>query len=511
MKDSELSLNPQYLSLKSQIFEVGNLKKLSPSQMVAACVSLGRLKGNQIKEWTAVANALKANSERDSSGLNASQIAVCLYWIAKSGYSVCVRDRIIEAAFKRLLAMSNDWSPFDIGWLLHFMRKKGENVQLPIWERMLLQLIYRFNERISQMSTKNIVCILSELSHMQIVPGKAILRALSKCDASMSSLDFKTIRTLVLSLGSLKLYEPRVINSLASCIPRHTEATIQQAAQILYGFALLDFFSRGILDWALDIMRKADSTGKLNPIDVAQIAYSLGRFGVGSCKNEWDILIRYVLSNIDRLSPLNFAVFVNALGKIGYRESTHIGLLYSHFEDNITEFTDQQFVNIAASLSNCGRTYGQVEGRVVAPSSRNVYQLNKLSPLLELPIMKVKVKMAVHSRIAEYLEAAGVKDLEVCPRIGKVWADASFEFEGRKFALMILRDSDVCRLDKDQLLGPATWKKEHLESLGFVVLTQYNKGRFSGLDIFKGHVSPTVPRELRRFHYHRKTNKVSFI
>jgi hypothetical protein len=511
LKDFELAKDPRYSVLKAQIFSREGMKQLSPSQMVAACVSLGRIQSKNIKEWTVMCNALKGNCDSENYEMTPTQIAACLFWIAKSGFSVCVKDRLIQTAFKKLLSKSNDWSAVDIGWVLYFMKKKISGRNLPIWQRTLSQLVYRFNERISSMTPKNIVCIISELSGIKILPGKAIHRALRICEMNANNLDWRTILTLLRSMGSLEIFEPRLVHVLAEHIPKKTEPGLRQAAQFVYCFARLDFFHSGIIRWSFENLNEESRIGKLSDIDIAHAAYGFGRLGIASCKREWEVISKHVLSNLDRLSPLHFAMIVNAFGQVGLRDSDTMGPIAGHFRSNMAAFTERQVVSILASLANCGITFQDILISSSAVNKYNEFRINKLSPSMDLPVMEELSRRGIHSQIEEYLESAGVTNLLICPKLGKVWADARFERNGEFFALLFLKDCDVCKLDKQVLLGPALWRKDHIESQGFKALTVHVQGnKLPQLSLFRTLMQANVAGSGRPFHYNRRSNKVSF-
>lgn len=496
------------------------MKKLSPAQTVATCVALGKLRSGQRREWTVICDAIKGNCECKSHRISGSQIAVCLFWIAKSGNSLCVKDRLIEVAFKNLLQVSNDWTPLDIGWLLYFMRKKGERNELPIWKRMLSQIAYRFNERLPQMTPRNIACLLSEFGHMQILPGKTIHRALNLLDTQKDKIDAKTAVLLMGALADMRVFRSDIIHSLAakfvdSGLVRN-RMDMKQVASILYSYSKLDYAHKPLIHCCLARIRNS-STEQLSDVDLALLAYALGRLGIASCEIEWRIISEQLAERLDDISQLNLSVIVSGICKAGFKPEDDLLLKVARMvRKDASGFTERQLVNLVAALAIRGVDVGHIKVLTkISLNSLNRFQLNMLNPSKERVVMDIKIKTGVHYRLEDTLKLRGVVDINICPQIGALWADAAFKHQVTDYAVLILRDGDVCKLNPSRLLGPTSWKVRHMTALGYKVITVSirdlrNLSNIPQLCFLGEEASVSAPRRPRKpFHYEMDTQKVS--
>ena len=471
--DSTLSRDPRYQELKNQIFTHDVMLKLSVGQMVATCVALGRLHGANKKEWSIIANALKGFCDSDKSSMTPSQICACLYWISKSGNSACVRDRILVSVFKLLLRDSNSWNGIDMGWLMFFLREKHK-VDHAAWSRVVRQIAYRFNERLGQMSPKNISFIVYEFSRCHLLPGRAIQRALRFVDQKKSKLDPKTVTLLLMALGNLGVYRYDVVNSLANLVigKQLERADFRTVATLGYAMAKLDIFHKNLTKAVMERLMRQPAADISNT-DLGMLAYTFGRQGLVSNTSEWSRLCEEIKPRIDGLPPQTVAAIVVGMGKSGFVDEEILTKFRRFINKNKRAFSPRQLVNLGHSLNILNQPFDNILVSGV-DDERAVFQLNisKLTGCPEtdrdFPVMKQITSNRVHQNIYEFLKTNGAEEIALCQQVGGVWVDALFaNTDGSKSAMLLTADSDVCKLNNKDLLGPMKWRLEYLERMGF--------------------------------------------
>ena len=532
--DAELSRDERYIALKGQIFSPDNMKALSPAQTVAACVALGKLGSKTRKEWTVVCNALKGTCEATNYRMSPSQVAVCLYWISKTGNAVCARDRLIETSFKHVLQDSNDWTPVDMGWLLYFMRVKAAS-DLPVWQRMVRQIAYRFNERLVHMSPRNVACILHEFSQLGLLPGKAIHRAIRVVDERKERMDGKTICLLLSAMAKLRIYKSDFVFELGSLLARkggmlgdEKRMSMRQVSSVLYSFAKVDYAHLGVLSSVLRRIKTCDPAVDMSDSDLTQLAYGLGRLGVVSCTDEWKVLATQATVRVRNLSPLNVSVIVSAMGKAGFRDEALLASVVQMLRADCSGFTEQQLVNVLHGLANCGVHVQGLKLPKITPTRLNQFQLNKVSvgsgvEDASRPVMEPLVSQPIHSQVFEFLKRnSSAEDIELCRQTGSVWVDASFRSDVSDHVILILGDSDLCKLNPETLLGPAQWTVRYLKQLGYTVTTVRKPELVKAKDIgsiqallqfihsddYQERRGPKFSR--KPFHFSNESGKISF-
>jgi hypothetical protein len=466
--DSMLCNDERYRKLKSDVFSQEVMKELSVAQVVAAFVAMGRLRGADKKEWSLLTNALKGFCETEKSHISPTQVCASLYWISNSGTALCMRDRAIVSTFKRLLRESNEWTPIDIGWLLFFMRNKHA-VDHPVWERTLQQVAYRFNERLGKMSAKNISCILHEFSQLQLLPGRAIYRAMRRLESKLDQLDPKTNSILFLSLAKLKVYHTEFLHSLAkSALERDLvqKSDVRQLAVSMYALAKLDTFIRPFFAASLDRF-STEPQEKVTDADLAMVAYSLGRLGIISHKEVWDRILNLSKARLPTLSPLNISVLAWSMAKVGLVDHKFLRSISDRVLRDNRSFTPRQMTNIIYSFALSGRPLrGMGEFQVNVSKVRNNEEADR-----EFPVMGQIAETFIHRYLTDFLTINGFSDVVVCPQVGAVWVDAIFSDEGgRRTAVLLLGDSDMCKLSKKEVLGSVRWKLKYLEKMGLRVI-----------------------------------------
>ena len=524
LSDSQLSKDTRYESLKAQVFKPDALKRLSASQVVASCVALGRLCGREKKEWSTLTNALKGFCDSESSRISSSQLCGSLYWLAKTDNALCVRERVLVSIYKHLLRESNSWTPVDMGWLLFFMNHKHE-VNHPIWSKVLNQLAYRFNERLTHMSVKNIACILHEFSRLELIPAMAIHRALRYSDKRLSEMDPKTSTILLLSLAKLGVYRTDFIHSMADAIAGRllSRFDMRQISQTLYALAKLDTFHSSLIQGAVNRF-VSEASDKVSDADLAMVAYSLGRLGVVANQESWKRIQSLTIERRFDLSPLNICVVVLAIAKSGAKLDD--GFL-SHVSEMITAnqraFTPRQMTNLRYACSLLGGPALGGDFSVNGLDDKAVFQIN-VSRVThcrdadkDFPIMKSLFQSKIHSNLKDFLILNGHAEVGICQQVGSVWVDALL---ADNCAVLLVGDSDMCKLSRKDLLGPLQWRIRYLEKLGFRVTTLHRLSAESVSRLWStpeiGHlIRAPVPNTLTKrwkspIHLDRDSGKISF-
>lgn len=519
-EESELMADDRYIKLKSEIFTPEKMKALSPAQIIAAAVSLGRLRGSHMKEWTVICNAIKNLSESSQYRISASQIGVTLYAIARSGNCGCAKDRFVVPVLKRFLQESNEWSPIDMGWVLYFLRRR-ESRSLASWHRTAGQLAYRFNERLGDMTGKQIACILSEFGYMKLSPNKAINGALTALESRKKKLDAKTMCLLLGSFAKLRIYRTdflfKVSPEILFLISEPKKSTFRQVATILFHLSKLDWFNAAIVK---AVLKRFDDSGEISDVDLAMIAYGLGRLGVGSCTATWTRIARELSERLESMSALNVSVIVSSFGKVGYADATLMESVLSHVRANIKAFTSRQTLTLLSGLMNCHMTHLSVP----LPKNMQVdhvteFQLNKLRLNYSVsPIMAPRKISFLHSKIKDLLHANGLNPPELNKQVGPVFVDAYFDLEGMPSAILLLGASDVCKLNTGLLLGPTSWIVRYLDRVGIQVFSVHREAlakadslaAIPGLERFGTTFNWCKRAPRLPFHFDHQNGKVSF-
>ncbi len=205
----EEASNSTLKDLRRDILNRDSLKLLSPAQITGIFRSLSQCIIADSADWALLCDALKHLSPR----MTCAERAICLYTVAKTDRAYIIRDRIIETVLKDLLSESNSWTLLDMGMMLYFMRKCEKRDNIPVWDKCLLQIAYRFNERLdSTCSPRSIACILHEFGLLRLIPAKGIHRACQKLlDTGLTNIDLNTLMLIVNALCNLQVREKRFL------------------------------------------------------------------------------------------------------------------------------------------------------------------------------------------------------------------------------------------------------------------------------------------------------------
>lgn len=473
-EEFELLADERYLRLKSEIFSPDIMKSLSPAQIIAAAVSLGRLGGRDRRDWGLICNSVMKLAESSQYRLSPSEIGVALYAIARSGNCGSAKDRFLVPVLKRFLQESAEWSPIDMGWVLYFLRKK-EVRDLPCWHRTTKQLAYRFNEHVVSMTPKQISCILSEFGYMKLLPGSAIQSALTTLESRRRKLDPKTTCLMLAALAKLKVYRSdflfRIAPQVEKMISDRNVTSVREVTSMMFSLSKLDWFNRGIVKTVC--RRLLEERGIISNHDVSMIAYGLGRLGVGSCSETWKAISSELAKRIDSMSPLHVSMVVASLGKVGYRDDDPLfERVVARVLSDIKGYTERQLVTVLNGLANCQYASAIQLPKNLTVTHVNEFQVNKIllfqqrdPPEHSKPIMSPRRVCSIHNKIKDLLHAndLGCGSIEINKLIGAVYVDVFLELEGRPTAIILLGDSDVCKLDKQVLLGPSSWVVNYLQ------------------------------------------------
>lgn len=514
-RDADLSSDERYRNLKSSLFIRENFKQLSTAQAVAVCVALGRLEGKNKKEWSMISDALKGFSDSHSTPISPSQVCASLYWMARSGNSICMQDRALCSVFKNLLRQSNDWSPLDMGWLLYFIRSRS-NRENSMWTQVLKQVAYRFNERLHQMSPKNISCLLHEFGRMDLLPAQAIHRALRVVDERKESMSMKSICLLLSALSRLKVYRSDFLMNFAPHVIQHinspAKSSLRQVVTAVHNYAKLDTFHRGLCLASVERFGR-ESRDRITDTDLAMMSHALGRLGIASTEPFWTYITSIFLERVTVLSPLNMAVVISALGKVGVCDPLLMTRAKDHIQRHHRGYSGGQIVNILNAYSTLGLNTDWID--LPADGSKEaVFQLNRIGGEGDMmdPIQRSNVK------VEDFLVLNGYPDVQLNAKIGGIWADAVFTNNEEMHAVVSVGDSDVCKMDAKRVLGPTLWRKRYLESQGYRVhiihrnSTKSLEGMWRELASLVQVDAPQSDRYRRHrpFHVDRETGKVSF-
>jgi hypothetical protein len=475
-RDAVLSTDDRYIVLKSQVFNSESLSQLSLRQLIAASVALGRLESFSRREWTLMVRQVKERCRRRITQFSPSQISAFLYWIAKSGNSCSVGDRAVVAIFKHLLRNSNLWSGSAIVRLLFFIRQRSA-VEHPIFDKFVRQIAYRFNERLGNMSSKEICCALHELSRMKLFPGQTIHRALRLIGNDKFKLDAKTTSLLLVSLASFRVYRHDFLQRLAlritvSDLHRSIELfNMRNICMIGRSFAILGFFHRGLYD-AIVNRFVMETEENIKDADLGMLAFTLGRFGVADSE-VWERLATLFSRRVDRMSPLNISIIMCAMARCGKVFEDVYTLASNRIAVDSRAYTKRQLVNLSHAFAILGQPF-RPELVVDPQTDVEAFQCN-LSKLIyradhdiRFPVMYSLSQSRVHQNIVDFLKTNECSDVLACVPIGALWADAVFtDTHGSQSAILIVGDSDVCKVNAKELLGVPKWRKRYLEALGF--------------------------------------------
>jgi hypothetical protein len=266
-------------SLQEDLLRRDTIRALSPTQVAALFLSLRACSMQENTEWSLICDALKGTSPRMSCG----EVSSCLHALGKAGRTFVVRDRVLESVLGDLLRRSNEWSMSDIGKILYFMRKCKARDGLPVWDKTLYQLAYRFNERLSDTSTPSqIACILSEFSHMGLLPAKSIHRACTKLlEHGFDRMDGKTITLLVMALTKLGVRKQDFVFPLTEFLAHGGLKRIRDpssACKLLWGFGKLELVHPKLYSALLDHVGL--SNDKLTLIDCRMVNWAISRESV---------------------------------------------------------------------------------------------------------------------------------------------------------------------------------------------------------------------------------------
>jgi hypothetical protein len=475
IREQELLSDQRFILLKNSLFTFESFKQLSPSQTVAASVALGRLDGKDKKEWAIIADGLKVLCSGDLKDITASHLSVALYWAAKSGNSVCLYRRALECVFNQLLQSSNSWTPLDMGWLLFFLRSKplaSEEQR----GRLMRQLAFRFNERLNRMTVRNVACILHEFSKLELLPARAIHRALRLIEGGKEDMDVKSTCLVLIALARLKVFRKDVPVALSSrllqsgLIPNKKRTSIREVCTILYAMSKLGAPHKPLIESAFRRFM-AEPTGNITDADLGMLAFAIGHFGIVSCGPEWARIVSISKERVWSMSPLNLCTITCAVARAGLEEVGFFNRVAEVVSKDQRSFTSRQLVNLVNAYATVGLKTDWIE----IPDNFHKdkiarYQINKRHDGAQ--IMKPSAIQAHHRRLESFLQLNGWKDVELCKQTGSVWADAIFtDGSNLKYAILVTVASDICKLDKTSLLGPIKWKLKHLESRGYIAIT----------------------------------------
>ena len=514
-RDADLSSDERYLNLKRSIFARDNFKLLSTAQAVAVCVALGRLEGKNKKEWSMISDALKGFSDSETTSISPSQLCASLYWMARSGNSICMHDRGLNSVFKNLLRQSNDWSPLDMGWLLYFIRSRL-NRESALWAQVLKQVAYRFNERLSQMSPKNISCLLHEFGRMDLLPAQAIHRALRVVDERKESMSMKSICLLLTALSRLKVYRSDFLMNFAPHVIQHikspSKSSIRQVVTVVRSYAKLDTFHRGLC-WASIERFTREPRDRITDTDLAMMSHALGRLGIASTEACWTYIASICRERIAVLSPLNMAVALSALGKVGVCDPLLMTRAKDHIRRHHRGYSQRQIVNILNAYATLGLDTDWMELPADC-GEESVFQLNRIRGDGDM----MGLIQRGNQKVEDFLILNGYHDVQLNAKIGGIWADAVFTDQTGMHAIISVGDADVCKMDPKIVLGPMLWRKRYLEAQGYMVhflhrnATKSLQGMWRELGSLVKVDAPQANRHRRQrpFHVDRETGKVSF-
>ena len=491
VRDHQLLHDERYVLLKKALFTIDSFKQLSIAQRIAASVSLGRLDGKDKKEWTIIANGLKAACLDIQGGISASQLSVSLYWIARSGNSVCIRDRALERVGSKLLQSSNSWTPLDMGWLMFFLRTK-QSVSGDLEDRLIRQLAFRFNERLNQMTLRNVSCILHEFSKLELLPARAIHRALRRILDITQKVDAKSTCLLLMSLVRLKVFRDDALGALGSrliesgIIQNKKRSSIREVSTILYAFSKLGTLHKPLIESCLKRLM-TEPVDQITDADLGMMAFALGQFGIMSCGSEWARIVSISKERIRSMSPLNLSTIVCAIARAGVEDADFFRLVSEAVSKDQRSYTSRQLVNLVNAYATAGINTDWIQIPSNLPCDRVTrFQVNK--KLDGAPIMNPLAIQSHHKNIESFLRLNGWKDVELCKQTGSVWADAVFsDGDASKYAVVVSGIGDVCKLDRASLLGPIKWKLRYLESRGYIPITVAKKNLKSLSRVWNSH------------------------
>ena len=375
LKDFDMINNPLYMKLKQNLLARDSVSKLSPAQMVATCISLGKLGSSNRREWTVLADAVKAHAKKSKptspsestigQALSPSQVGLCLYAFTRTGNAWLFKQPTVELVVKHVLRKSVEWTPIDMGWYLYFMReRKTQSVDL------IDQIAYRFNERLSHMTSRNISCILHEFSRLKILPGHAINRACFYLQKKMNKIDPKTVTLLFAALARLRVYKIAFIHSLANHVSQNfTLYTPSQLCTIMHALAKLSVFNPPLV--GLVIAKFQNSF--LGECDFALFAFSLGQFRIRHVI--WEKLIIQFNRDLQSFNAQTVSIFLTALARVddtakpGFAVDSYKRVPYSfeslvhpvwlahvlkHVRSTRSGYTDRQVLNSLHALAKLG-------------------------------------------------------------------------------------------------------------------------------------------------------------
>ena len=387
-RNLDLINDDPFIRLKKDLFVRESLIRLSPAQMVATCVALGKLGSTNKKEWTLLGDSLKGLCRN----LSPSQIGVCLYAFSRTMYSWTLKHATVDLLCKALLRKSVDWTLIDMGWYLYFIRKTlgaDETRYLPLID----QIAYRFNERLTKSTPRNIACIMSEFGYLKILPGHAIHRASNILGSKRQKIDPKTMTLLFASLAKLNVYKISLVNTLADhVIQQNKTYTNRQVVTVFYATAKLAIYHRKLTRL---VCKHFQNLSKLTETDLAMLAYSFGRFRIRG--HIWNHLLNIFNSNFLQYTPQTVSIFLGALSRVNTASDSRIRRL--NLSPDETSYVDQAWlekIDAFVIKNRAGFTDRQILNSIhslckMGYASKSDWRKLKLDPTLELVETQLKL------------------------------------------------------------------------------------------------------------------------
>ena len=159
-----------------------------------------------------------------------------------------------------------------MGWILYFMRKCEGRENIPIWNRMLKQIAYRFGERLGLCTSRNIACIFHEFSILGWLPGRAVHSACKRVmERGLDKIDEKSLGLLLVAFARLGVYKADFWYPVADHLVKSgwvERAEMRSVATVKHAFGKARFRHKGLID---SLETKIGGTSKLNASDPVMI------------------------------------------------------------------------------------------------------------------------------------------------------------------------------------------------------------------------------------------------
>jgi hypothetical protein len=195
---------------------------------------------------------------------------------------------------------------------------------------------------------------------------------------------------------------------------------------------------------------------------------------------------------------------------------------------DIKGYTERQILTVLNGLANSQYASGIQLPKNLTVTYLNEFQVNRILSMqqgdslgLSKAIMSPRRVSTIHSKIKDLLLAndLGGDSIEINKQIGAVYVDVFLELEGRPTAIILLGDSDVCKLDKQVLLGPSSWIIKYLQDRmkcqvlhvhRNLLLKADSLSAIPGLEKFNAVFQWCKPKKRNTFVFDNESRKVSF-